>query len=194
MNETQMQHGADWIGQDLTGRLLSEKFNGCRVYWDGATLWTRGGLAANLPAAWAANLPAMPLDGELYDGPDGVHRCATALRFGRFLPTMTLVVFDAPGADGDYAARLQTAAAAISGCAFAQTTPLTVCRDNAQAVSLLREIQSRGGEGIMARTPSLKYAPGRTHDLLKVKTADDGPKKAEIHLRGDSVVTQTKTA
>ena len=169
MNENQMQHGADWVGQDLTGMLLAEKFNGCRAYWDGATLWTRGGKAVALPAAWAAALPAMPLDGELYDGVDGLHRCATALRCGRFLPTMSLVVFDAPGADGDYAARLQTAATAISGCAFAVTTPLTVCRDNDQAVDLLRAVQARGGEGLMARVPALPYRPGRTTDLLKVK-------------------------
>ena len=170
MNESQMQHGTDWIDQDLTGRLLAEKFNGCRAYWDGATLWTRGGKAATLPESWAAVLPAMPLDCELYDGVDGVHRCATALRFGRFTPSMSLVVFDAPAAAGDYAARLTAAAGAIAACPFALTTPLTVCRDNAHAVALMTAIQARGGEGLMARVPDLPYTPGRTHGLLKVKT------------------------
>lgn len=172
MNEQQMQHGTDWQGeQDLSGMLLAEKFNGCRAYWDGVTLWTRGGKAVALPAAWAASLPAMALDAELYDGTDGLARCATALRLGRFTATMRLLVFDAPTAGGDYATRLQTAAAALAGCAWAATTPLTPCRDNAHAVALLRTVQARGGEGLMARRPELAYTPGRSADLLKIKTA-----------------------
>ena len=36
MNERQMTLGQDYAGEDLSGWFLSEKFDGCRAYWDGA--------------------------------------------------------------------------------------------------------------------------------------------------------------
>jgi hypothetical protein len=47
--------------------------------------------------------------------------------------------------------------------------PVTVCRSNAHALDLMREVQQDGGEGLMARKPGLVWCAGRTVDLLKVK-------------------------
>lgn len=169
MNEDQMMHGTDWSGENLAGFVLSEKFEGCRAYWDGQQLWTRGGKIAKIPAEWAATLPNMPLDCELYDGTDGVYRCTSALRYGKFTPSMQLVVFDAPTAQGDYIERVRAAESAIAGVACAVAVSLSVCRDNDHALELMREIQQRGGEGVMAINPQTPYLPGRTNRLLKVK-------------------------
>lgn len=49
MNENDMQHGVDWNGQDVSGWIATEKYNGCRAYWDGGNLWSRGGLKVNIP-------------------------------------------------------------------------------------------------------------------------------------------------
>lgn len=169
MNEEKMMHGTDWNGEDLTGFVLSEKFDGCRAFWDGKRLWSRGGMNPTIPAEWASALPNMPLDCELYDGVGGVYRCGVALRYGRFTPTMRLVVFDAPAATGDYTERMRTAKDALAGSGFAEVAELVHCRDNSHALRLMREIQGRGGEGVMARAPSLRYTPGRTREILKVK-------------------------
>jgi DNA ligase-1 len=169
MNEAGMMHGEDWNGEDLTGWLATEKMNGCRAYWDGSVLWSRGGIAAKLPAAWLADLPAVPLDCELYDGTDGLYRCGAALKYGKFTPTMQLIVFDAPAAPGGWVERMQFARAAVARSAVAVVPAVTVCAGNGHALDLMRQVQAQGGEGLMMRTAGLAYRPGRTRDMLKVK-------------------------
>jgi len=169
MNENEMQHGIDWNGESITGYVATEKYNGCHAFWDAANLWSRGGLKINLPDYWLAALPqGVSLDGEIYDGPGGVYRCGSAIRYGRFTPSMKFMVFDCPTADGDYQARLDFAAKYESG-------PLVVV--SCQIVSglfkakeLLNEVIKHGGEGLMLRNPALKYSAGRTAELIKFKS------------------------
>lgn len=171
MTESQMQHGYDWTGQDLTGWFMSEKLDGCRAYWDGATLWTRGGNAVRLPDDW--HLPAIALDCELYDGGGtaGRARCSSALRYGakHFTASMCLVAFDAPDAAGDWPERMAAAEAALSGNQNVYAIPFRTCTSTADALDHMTAIQALGGEGVMLRAPSLRYTPGRSADLLKVK-------------------------
>jgi DNA ligase-1 len=169
MNETQMQHGYDWTGQDLTGWFMTEKLDGCRAYWDGATLWTRGGNAVRLPDDW--HLPAIALDCELYDGGGnaGRARCAVALRYGKFTPTMILVAFDAPQAAGDWPERIARAEDALAGNQNACAIPWRTCTSTADALDHMTAIQALGGEGLMMRAPGQRYTPCRSTDLLKVK-------------------------
>lgn len=162
-----MQHGVDWSGQDLAGWLMSEKLDGCRLYWDGTQAWTRGGHAVTLPDDW--QLPAMALDGELYDGPGGVYRCGAAMRYGRFTASMRLCVFDAPHVAGDWLERIAAASQALSGNLFAQIIPHRLCRSTSDAFAELEVVQARGGEGLMLRASGLRYIAGRTAQLLKLK-------------------------
>lgn len=75
MNESHMQHGVDWDGQDLSGWIVTEKFNGCRAYWDGESLWSRGGINIAIPDDWREQLPpGVHLDGEVYFGNYGVYK------------------------------------------------------------------------------------------------------------------------
>jgi DNA ligase-1 len=167
MNENNMQHGVDWNGQDVLGYIATEKYNGCRAYWDGENLWSRGGKKINL-SYWREAFPAgVSLDGEIYDGIDGVYRCASAIRYGCFTPTMRFMVFDCPTSDGDYRTRLEFAAKY-------ERDPLEVvsCKtvsDLSTAQELLSEVLSRGGEGLVLRNPKVKYKAGRTVELLKFK-------------------------
>jgi len=169
MNENQMQHGTDWNGEDLTGWWLSEKFNGCRAFWDGETLWSRGGIAINIPDDWRVELPAIPLDCEMYDGIDGVYRCGSAIRYGKFTNTMRLKVFDVPNAKGNWNERMKYAANILKGCKFIECVPWRKCLSTEDALNEMDVIQSRGGEGLVVRAPSHKYIIGRFDDMLKVK-------------------------
>ena len=169
ITEKQMQHGTDWTHHDMSGWIMSEKFDGCRAYWDGERLWSRGGMSPEIPAEWKANLPKMHLDCELYDGIGGLSRCGSALRYGKFTDTMVLKVFDAPHESGDYLTRLAVAESALSGLSFASVVDTTICVDNAHAVAYMQSIQARGGEGAMCRNPSTPYAKGRSNQILKVK-------------------------
>lgn len=172
MDERDMQHGHDWTGEDLAGWYMTEKLDGCRAYWDGAQLWTRGGRIVTLPDGW--NLPAgIALDGELYDGGGcvGRARCATALRYGghHFTASMRFVAFDAPQAEGDWPERIAAAAEALAGNPHAHATAWRICAGTDHALDSLEIIRALGGEGLMLRRPGLRYNAGRTRDLLKVK-------------------------
>lgn len=169
MNENDMQHGTDWNGSNLTGWYLTEKFDGCRAYWDGRTLWSRGGLVINMPPDMRAALPSHALDCELYDGIDGRSRCAVAARWGRFTASMRLVVFDAPDMNGDQLQRL--AACAVVGSERVSVAPLWVATSTRNAVARTREIQARGGEGLMCSEPGRPYVRARVRHLLKLKAA-----------------------
>jgi DNA ligase 1 len=168
MNENDMQHGVDYDGQDVTGYIATEKYNGCRAYWDGENLWSRGGIKIKLPDSWRAVLPAgVHLDGEIYDGIDGVYRCGTAIKYGRFTPSIRFMIFDSSSCPGEYVDRLTHAKEYEAG-------PLVVAsswkiKNLKDALNYLKEIISRGGEGLMLRHKSLNYSADRTKLLLKLK-------------------------
>lgn len=169
MDEKSMQLGTDYAGQDVTGWIATEKFNGCRGYWDGQTMWTRGGIAVKLPQSWLDVLPAgVALDGEVYDGIDGVYRCGSAVKYGKFTDSMSFVVFDCPSVKSGYMDRICAAGQFVQG-------PLQVVRPFVisgldEALDLLHAVTSKGGEGLMLRPDDDSiYRKGRTEQLLKLK-------------------------
>jgi DNA ligase-1 len=170
MNNATMQHGYDWTGQDLTGWFATEKFNGCRGYWDGNNLWSRGGICVSIPQEWRQQLPPnIHLDGEVYFGTDGLYKCSTALKYGRFLEGMQFIIFDCPSFKGTYPQRLNWAEKHSGDNNIVRVVKEKVCPNTYTAIEWLQQIQARGGEGLMVRHPELQYTAGRTCYLLKLK-------------------------
>lgn len=171
MNEKDMQHGLDWDASiDPTGWIASEKYDGCRAYWDGTTLWSRGGIAIQIPEAWRAALPAsMPLDGEVYFGIHGQTKTTQAVRYGTFFDGMRYRVFDAPAVPGRWTDRIE----AVKAIANDIVMPVwwIGTQSMADMKGLFVAVHEAGGEGLMLRHPELAYTPGRTDRLLKVKYA-----------------------
>jgi DNA ligase-1 len=163
-----MMHGREWDGTtDLRGWLLTEKYDGCRLYWDGAKAWTRSGREIALPAGWT--MPAVALDCELWAGRGGYQATRNAINHGDWSdPSLQLVAFDVPGlpASADW----HRALLAIMSPAYPKLTAprMWFATSNAAVIERRQEIQSLGGEGLMARNPALTYSPGRTKLLLKV--------------------------
>ena len=176
ITEMDMQHGMLRAGEDVTGWIGSEKFRGCRGFWDGFNLWTRGGLRVDIPPHWRDELPeGFPLDGEVYCGPDGEALATDFVRFGRFVDGMTFMVFDAPEAGGNYLERLATARGRLEACGTGveiQVVETRVLESTAAAIEWMLEIQKRGGEGLVARKNGLPYKAGRTSKILKMKEPD----------------------
>jgi DNA ligase-1 len=166
VNTDELAHGLDWQGEDLTGWYLSEKFDGCRAFWDGARMWTRQGNEITLPDWFRDELPAgVRLDGEMWCGRGEFKRASDGVRFGRIDRSFTFCVFDAPDASGDWLARMAT----VPASAHVQPVEHSVCRDNASAIWRMQKVQAERGEGLIARRPGMPYAPGRSGDILKVK-------------------------
>lgn len=163
-----MMHGQDWLGEDLTGWLLSEKLNGCRAFWDGQDLWTRGGNAVAIPATWRAELPDMQLDCELWAGRGRFEEARLACQYGRFTPAVRLMVFDVNAA-GTFAERWSAAVDVLPELDFMAPVEYWRCDHTRAAVDALNHVQQRGGEGLVARHPDNRYSPGRTRQILKIK-------------------------
>jgi DNA ligase-1 len=168
MNENDMQHGIDYAGQDITEFIATEKFNGCRAYWDGFNMWTRGSFRVALPDSWRAVLPTgVSLDGEVYDGVDGFYRSVSAVRYGHFTPFIKFMIFDSPSCPGEYVDRLTHAKEYETGPLV--VAPFWRIKNFKDALNYLKEIIARGGEGLMLRHKSLSYSAGRTKLMMKLK-------------------------
>jgi DNA ligase-1 len=166
MNETQMTLGRDWDGRNVTGWLASEKYDGCRAYWDGSQLWTRDGNAIPVPAWFTAGLPATHLDGEIWAGRGQFKASVAAVQHGRFTPSIRFMVFDAPKAAGSWVERMATV------CATAHMEPVkhATLANVADMRAMFAGVKRDGGEGLMLRDPRCEvYEYGRTNKLMKVK-------------------------
>ena len=162
MNTNDMQHGTNWQGQDLTGWHASQKFDGCRVYWDGSRLWSRGGIDIPLPTTWRDALPlGQSLDCELLPR----KQAEQFIRRGKWDDRLELKAFDSPTAPGGYLQRMAT----ITRSWLVEPVRVWTLGSTDEALARMRAIQSTGGEGLMVRHPELTYHPGRTSHMLKVK-------------------------
>lgn len=165
MNDAQLQHGRHWDNHEIDGWIVTEKFDGCRAFWDGVTLWSRGGNAIAIPDSWLDELPDHPLDCELFAG-YGKRKIAEAfVKYGRNADQVSLMVFDAPCHPGKYVERIQS----VKPGKVVKRIPYTICGNTHHALGMMRQVQSVGGEGLMVRHPDIQWSAGRTSKMLKVK-------------------------
>lgn len=169
---------------------VSEKLDGVRARWDGEALRLRNGERIAAPAWFTAPLPAQPLDGELW------------LARGRFDALSGLVrrqqpdeadwrqvrymLFELPGADGDFSARLEHLKAVESraGVDWIRAVPQRRVADRDQLEALFREVVGQGGEGLMLHRADAHWAPGRSEALLKMTPFEDAEATVLAHLPG----------
>lgn len=157
-------HGKDWDGRDVCGWYASEKMDGCRAYWDGATLYTKEGNLINAPHI-TARLPAgFALDGELWAGRGQFEAARLFTQYGKNPERVRFVAFDAPNAAGDWPERLTAAASHGVDVVKAWTI-----EDTGQLLRDLVQHLEAGAEGLMVRLPGRPYKPGRSALILKIK-------------------------
>jgi len=169
VNERDMMHGRDWIGENIAGWHVSEKYDGCRAYWDGKAMWTRFGSIVALPEWLERELPAgVPVDGEIWAGYDSFKVAQAAVQRGEFTRACRFMVHDMPMMAGDWLARMSAAWAFASDVVIpAEVFP---SRTRGQIKDAFCKVKRRGGEGLVARNPrSLAYLPNRSRDILKIK-------------------------
>jgi len=160
-----MMNGTDWTGQDVTGWIVQEKFDGFRAFWTGSRLISRSGATINAPAWFTAGLPAMPLDCELYAGRGGFRKVQSVVKStAGDWSALRLVCFDAPAVVGGYAVRHAAIPANIAAPYW------TIGASTVDALAAeLAALKASGGEGFMLRRPDAEYTWGRVDSLLKFK-------------------------
>ena len=166
-------------GLDPAAYLVSEKYDGVRAVWDGSTLRFRSGRVVSAPAWFSARLPGVPLDGELwlgrgrFDELSGVVR--TRVPDDAAWRQLRFMVFELPGADGDFASRAQRIREVVRQAAWPQLLaadqlPIT----NREALQrLLAATVAQGGEGLVLHRADAPYSPGRSDAMMKLKPSLD---------------------
>lgn len=163
--DLQLQHGLDWRGADLTGWYVSEKLDGCRAYWDGEQLHSRGGHLVHAEAITSALPRGFALDGEIWAGRGQFETARRLTQYGTPDPRVQFIALDAPDLPGDWLDRL-AAIRALGGIQVVGALPIPSMDWLGQ---LLRHVLAAGGEGLIARRPGTTYRPVRSDDVQKLK-------------------------
>jgi DNA ligase-1 len=163
-----MMHGVDWLDQDLSGWIASEKMDGCRAYWTGAQLLTKSGRAYPCPPAdLLRQLPAHALDCELWapgrPRAESLRLASAAALRGEWSDALRLAAFDLPEHGGPAIDRRRALDIHPLACAWRRVA------STADALAMRAEVWRRGGEGVMLLDPAGRYQAGRRPVLLKLK-------------------------
>jgi DNA ligase 1 len=162
-----MTLGRDWeYGDGLRGWWLSEKLEDVRAYWDGYHAWTRGGKQIYLPSSILCGLPeGFALDGGIFAGRGQFRTACNAVQHNHWNEQCRFVAFDAPNVAGPLPHRIAEARRRYQ--LVIDFVPYVSIRETN---GMLLDIQQAGGEGIVARDPSVPfYERGRVNSLLKIK-------------------------
>lgn len=174
---------------DPAGWWMSEKLDGVRAYWDGRRFVSRLGNVYHAPGWFTAGLPEFALDGELWQGRKAFQRTVSVVRRhdgGEAWRDIRFLVFDAPGHEGEFEARMGHYHAELERRrpGFASALAHEVCGGGEHLQRELARVEALGGEGLMLRRPGSRYEVGRSHSLLKVKRFHDDEARVVGHQAG----------
>ncbi len=177
-------------GLDLRRYWVSEKLDGVRALWDGKALYSRRGNRFNPPAWFTEGFPAQALDGELWMGRGTFERLSGAVR--RQTPDdaawrrIRFMVFDLPEPRTPFDDRLKQLRQILVPAPSPHIAMVEQFRaaSEAELMAILEQVTAEGGEGLMLRDGRSLHRPGRSDDLLKLKTYQDAEAIVVAHLPG----------
>jgi DNA ligase 1 len=177
-------------GIDPTGYLVSEKLDGVRALWDGAVLRFRSGRTIAAPAWFTSQLPATPLDGELWLARGQFDTLSSTVRKAQPIDAqwqqVKYMVFELPQGSGSFAQRtvqLQSVVQAAAWPALQAVAQFAVANPAALQAKL-KSITEAGGEGLMLHLASAPLVTGRSDVLLKLKAVQDAEATVVGHVAG----------
>ena len=175
--------------QDVTGWLMSEKLDGMRAIWDGATLKSRKGNKIAAPEWFLLALPPFTLDGELWTQRGDFETIISIVR--QQTPderwhTISYQIFEVPKQQGGLLDRLAILEVYLEHhpSSFIIIIPQTTVQSAAHLKTELDKITSLGGEGLVVRKPTMPYHTGRSIHALKVKQYQDSECTVIAHKEG----------
>lgn len=165
---------------DVRDYWVSEKYDGVRGYWDGKQrqMYSRNGTVIALPNDFAAQLPDISLDGELWIGRGQFERVVSVVRDAQpddsAWKQVKYMVFELPDSQNQYGdftqrmARIERITQHINAPNIQAVKQWRV-RDRAELLRQLDTITQAGGEGLMLHLASAPYQTGRSDALYKLK-------------------------
>ena len=147
---------------------MSEKLDGVRAYWDGKNLISRSGKVFASPKFFTDKFPKYKLDGELWskqrDFSNIISIVNQKIPHNRW-KNLTYNIFEVPEKDGNLTQRLT----GIKIGKHLKIIKQTRIKDKTHLNKFMKEVEEKGGEGIVIRDGSLNYYTGRNNNALKMK-------------------------
>jgi DNA ligase-1 len=174
---------------DIKNWWMSEKLDGVRGYWTGTQLISRAGNRFHPPKWFTQNFPSFPLDGELWMGRNQFSAIVSIVKTkdaDKEWKKIQYMIFDAPQVSENFEKRLAFAKKWFKNHPnpHVEIIQQEICRNQDHLKRKLKEIESKGGEGLILRKPGSPYITGRSYDLLKVKSFDDDEATVIQHFKG----------
>eukprot|EP01114_Cavostelium_apophysatum_P020383 TRINITY_DN6813_c0_g1_i1.p1 TRINITY_DN6813_c0_g1~~TRINITY_DN6813_c0_g1_i1.p1 ORF type:complete len:852 (-),score=159.44 TRINITY_DN6813_c0_g1_i1:14-2569(-) len=173
LDHTALMLARDWTSAtDPNGRMLVEKLDGVRAYWDGSHLFTRSGKLLSAPEEFCRSLPAgIALDGELWCRRLSFATVRAVARERDVWNKITFCAFDTPDKKFQhlsYKDRLNKLRELPQNRRF-QVPEAIKCTGQSDLIRRLTALVYCGGEGFVLRNPAAAYEVGRSDSVLKVK-------------------------
>lgn len=178
-NDLHLQKALVYQGnEEITGWYMSEKLDGIRGYWNGKNFLTRKGIMINAPEWFIIHFPPFALDGEFWSKRENfefVQSTVLDRSPSDSWKKITYNIFEVPDQKGDFSNRLEKAKKWFENHQnnHVKVIPQIVCKGKKHLEQFLREVASKGGEGVIIKDPKQQYHTGRTPYVLKVKKSDD---------------------
>ena len=177
-------------GVDVTQYLISEKYDGVRAIWDGQALYTRKGNVIHAPAWFTKDLPAKPLDGELWLGRGQFDVLSGAVR--KEVPIdaewqkITYYIFELPDAPGTFETRAKRIIEIVKKANLQHLKAVVQFREKNETElnKRLKQVVKNGGEGLMLHRADAEYITGRNAAFIKLKPQYDAEATVVAHTAG----------
>ena len=160
----------DYSSMEPKGWYLTEKYDGMRLYWNGKEFISRNGRTIKAPESIKNQLPAVPLDGELWTQ-YGLYQDAVSLCNSTNETKWSKAVFwifDAPQLEKPLEERIEFLQN-LSLPSFAKVVEFVKCESKEHLNTFNSSIIAKGGEGVMLREPGSLYKSGRSTSLRRMK-------------------------
>lgn len=157
----------------------SEKYDGIRAYWNGEMFYTRQGKPIIAPHWFIESMPKVALDGELWAGRGQFNHVQKTVLDTKpnsdDWKSIQFMAFDLASSREPYATRYMELKSLLHEVKSAniQLVKQHPIASHSDLNRLLDNIEQKNGEGIMLRNIHSLFQPGRSDDLLKVKSYED---------------------
>lgn len=174
---------------NVTGWVMSEKYDGVRAIWDGQKLVSRSGKVFTSPSWFTKDFPPFALDGELWSKRGDFENIVSIVNTkdsGSAWKALRYMVFEVPKQEGSLDERLKVLETYLTEHENTRIKIIEQIKvnDTKEVKVYFDKLREVGAEGIVLRNPSLSYYVGRKKDALKHKPYIDAECKVIGFLEG----------
>lgn len=157
---------------NVTSWYMSEKLDGVRAYWDGKKLISRSGKVFAAPDFFTKEFPKHELDGELWSKRGDFSNISSIVNQKNphsKWSELTYNIFEVPYVKGNLLQRLS----AVKESQYIKVIKQIKVKNKKELKEFLKNVEKKGGEGVVVRDGNLPYYTGRNDNALKVKSYID---------------------